>query len=361
MLSSFKKISLSLVFSIALLYSFSSEARDQIRIVGSSTVYPFATVAAEEFGTKTDFRTPIVESTGTGGGMKLFCSGVGESFPDITNASRKIKDSEVALCKANGIDNIIEVRIGYDGIAIANKTESTHYNLSKKDLFLAIAKKIPYQGKLVGNSYEKWSEINPDLPDTKIEVYGPPPTSGTRDAFVEIVLEDICMNMKEFQAAFPDEKIRKRQCHLIREDGRYIESGENDNLIVQKLKNNDNALGIFGFSFLEQNANDLQGSHIDGVEPTFENIASGDYTISRSLFMYVKQAHIEQIDGLAEFLQELTNEEAVGETGYLSLKGLIPLKEEERDQVRADIDAAINGNSAEEVNEEPSQEEVVAE
>lgn len=333
------KKALLTVFSLSILsLSFTAAARDQIRVVGSSTVYPFATVVAEEFGTKTGFRTPIVESTGTGGGMKLFCSGAGKTHPDVTNASRKIKESEVKLCESNGIKNIIEIKIGFDGIAIANSTDAVQYNLTREQIFYALAKRIPQNGSLVENPNKKWSDIDPALPDNEIEVYGPPPTSGTRDAFVEIVMESACVDLPAFKAAFPDKKVRKKQCHQIREDGAYIESGENDNLIVQKLKNNSNALGIFGFSFLEQNIGSVQGSKVEGVEPTFENIADGSYPIARSLFMYAKGEHIGQVDGMKEFLTELTSEEAVGDTGYLSLKGLIPLPAQSREEMRKKVE-----------------------
>ena len=338
-MKTFKKILLSALVTAFAFYGVEGQARDQIRIVGSSTVYPFSTVAAEEFGTKTDFRTPIVESTGTGGGMKLFCSGVGESYPDITNASREIKQSEVKLCKSNGIENILEVKIGYDGIALANSVDAEHYNLTKEHIFLALAKRIPKDGRLVENTYKMWNEIDPELPAKEIQVYGPPPTSGTRDAFVEIVMEKVCEKMPEFKAAFPDKNLREKQCHQIREDGQYIESGENDNLIVQKLKNNKDALGIFGFSFLDQNSASVQGSHINGFKPTFENIASGDYAVARSVFMYVKREHVGVISGLKEFLQEVVSDEAAGSMGYLSMKGLVPLPEEERAKMQEEINS----------------------
>jgi len=327
-------VAISLTFSAAN----SASARDQVRIVGSSTVYPFATVAAEEFGTKTDFRTPIVEATGTGGGMKLFCSGVDINTPDISNASREIKESEVKLCAKNGVNNIIGVKIGFDGIVLANSTAAENkYDLTISQLFNALAKKIAKDGKLIENPYQKWSEIDASLPDTKIEVYGPPPTSGTRDAFVEIVMEKACAELPEFVAAFPDKKQRKKQCHLIREDGLYIESGENDNLIVQKLKNNTNSLGLFGYSFLEQNLGDVQGSLIQGVAPEFENIADGSYPIARSLYMYAKGEHVGKVTGLKEFLEELVSDDAASEEGYLSMKGLIPLPEEQREEMKSKV------------------------
>ena len=304
-------------------------AGQQIQAVGSSTVYPFVTVVAEAFGNGTDFKTPIVESTGTGGGFKLFCAGLGDTQPDLANASRAIKASEKELCAKNGVTDVTEIKIGFDGIVLANAKGSMQYNFSKKILFLGLAKKIPMDGKLIDNPNQKWSDIDPLLPDVKIEVYGPPTTSGTRDAFVELVMEPSCKNLPEFKAVYADKKARKQACHLLREDGHYIEAGENDNLIVQKLQSNSKALGIFGFSFLDQNGDIVQGSHIDSIEPTFENISDGSYGISRSLYVYVKDAHVGKTKGLQEFITELVSDEAAGEFGYLTEKGLIPLPTDE--------------------------------
>lgn len=314
------KNTLALAAMTAALIAGTAEARDQIRIVGSSTVFPFSTAVAETFGKKTAFKTPIVESTGTGGGMKLFCSGIGENFPDITNASRRIKASEFKKCSANGIQ-ITEVKIGFDGIVLANDKNSEQMKLTKAQLFLALAQKVPVNGKLIDNPYTKWSDIDPSLPNHKIEVLGPPPTSGTRDAFVEIAMEGGCKSVKEAKALGLDGK----KCHVIREDGAFIDAGENDNLIVQKLEANPRAVGIFGFSFLDQNADRLQGTIVDGVEPTFEKIASGEYGVSRSLFFYVKQQHVSLVPGIREFVGEFTNENTWGNDGYLAEKGLIPL------------------------------------
>ncbi len=304
-------------------------ARDYISIVGSSTVYPFATVVAEQFGRTTRFKTPKIESTGSGGGLKLFCAGVGVNTPDITNASRKIKASEVEACAKSGVTDIVEVKIGYDGIVMANSVKAPHYRLSLKDVFLALAKDVPDPGgagKLIPNPYAKWSDIDPSLPARPIEVYGPPPTSGTRDAFVELAMEGGCKAFGWIKAIRKQDKRRyKAICHGIREDGRYIEAGENDNLIVQKLEANPDALGIFGFSFLDQNADKVQGSFIDGHEPTFEAIASGDYPVSRPLYFYVKKAHVDMIPGIREYIAEFTSERAMGEEGYLADRGLIPL------------------------------------
>ncbi len=312
------------------LMSNASQAADgaQIRIAGSSTVFPFVSAAAEQFGRAGTFKTPIVESTGTGGGFKLFCSGSGTSQPDIANASRPIKESEVALCKEHGVEQITEVPIGFDGIVIANAKGSPHVSLTKEQIFKALARKIPAEGKLVDNNHAKWSDIDPALPAKGIEVYGPPPTSGTRDAFVELVMEEVCTKLPEFAAAFPDEKQRKQQCGLLREDGKYIDAGEDDNVIVRKITSNPDALGIFGFSFLEENEKTVQGNPVDGVEPSFENILAGAYKVSRSLFVYVNNHRIGQTPGIVEFLTELTSAAAMGEEGYLADKGLIPLPPE---------------------------------
>ncbi|MBA4612195.1 PstS family phosphate ABC transporter substrate-binding protein [Stappia taiwanensis] len=309
-------------------------ARDQIQIVGSSTVFPFSTAVAEQFGQKTSFKTPVVESTGSGGGMKLFCAGVGEGTPDMTNASRRIKKSEFETCTANGVTPV-EVKIGFDGIVLANSKAGATFNLTLAQVFLALAKEVPVDGKLVANPYVNWSDIDPSLPTSKIEVLGPPPTSGTRDAFVEIAMEGGCK-------AVPGAKdlgLKKKKCHEIREDGAFIEAGENDNLIVQKLEANPNAVGIFGFSFLDQNADKIQGSQIGGVEPTFENIAAGDYPVSRSLYFYIKKEHVGVIPGIEEYAAEFTADGTWGDEGYLSEKGLIPLPAADREKIGADVKA----------------------
>ncbi|HEX2525521.1 MAG TPA: PstS family phosphate ABC transporter substrate-binding protein [Geminicoccus sp.] len=310
-----------------------AQARDQIRIVGSSTVFPFSTAVAENFGAKSGMKTPVVESTGTGGGMKLFCSGVGESFPDITNASRRIKSTELEACAKAGVAEVTEVQIGFDGIVLASDKSAEDVNLTIPEVFKALAKEVPVDGKMAPNPYTMWNEINPDLPAVKIEVLGPPPTSGTRDAFVELVMDHGCATFPEIEALEKDAKTAA--CQTIREDGVYVEAGENDNLIVQKLKANQNAVGIFGYSFLEQNMDSLNGHPIDGNEPTFENIADGKYPISRSIYFYVKNAHVGVVPGIKEFVEEFTSEAAFGEDGYLVDKGLIPLPEEKREAVRS--------------------------
>ncbi|WP_328805128.1 PstS family phosphate ABC transporter substrate-binding protein [Stappia albiluteola] len=303
-------------------------ARDQIQIVGSSTVFPFTTAVAEQFGQKSSFKTPVVESTGTGGGMKLFCEGVGERTADFTNASRRMKKSELETCNANGVTPV-EIKVGFDGIVVANSKGHQQYELSLGQLFLALAKEVPVDGKLVANPYKTWSDIDPSLPAEKIEVLGPPPTSGTRDAFVELAMEGGCGEI----AGAKELGLEGKKCHEIREDGAFIEAGENDNLIVQKLEANPKALGIFGFSFLDQNADKLQGSKIGDIEPTFENIADGAYPVSRSLYIYGKKEHIGVIPGMEEFIAEYVSEGAFGEEGYLADKGLIPLPADEREAV----------------------------
>ncbi|MCF6194203.1 MAG: substrate-binding domain-containing protein [Kangiellaceae bacterium] len=319
----------------------SAAGRDTINVVGSSTVYPFTTVVAERFGKSTDFKTPKIESTGTGGGMKLFCAGAGVDTPDMSNASRRIKKSEFEKCIKNGVTSITEVLVGYDGIVFANSIETEQMTISRKELFLALAKEVPAldgSEKLVPNPYKTWNEINSELPASKIEVLGPPPTSGTRDAFAELVLEAGCKKFSWIKAIKKKNKKRfKTICHSVREDHVYIEAGENDNLIVQKLVANLNAFGVFGFSFLDQNSDKLQGSKVDGVEPTFEGIAAGSYPVSRPLFFYVKNSHVGKVPGILEFLTEFTSEDAMGEEGYLTDKGLIPLGEEMLENVRKSV------------------------
>jgi phosphate transport system substrate-binding protein len=349
--------------------------RDTISIVGSSTVYPFATVVAERFGRSTGFKTPKIESTGSGGGLKLFCKGVGANTPDITNSSRRIKQSEYDDCQSNGVTEIVEVLVGYDGIAIANARSAPKLELSLTDVYLALAKDIPGpDGKLIPNPNKTWKDVNPALPATSIEVLGPPPTSGTRDAFAELAMGGGAKGISELKAlrdlsadqvteikaamaklGLPEgfyqalqqqkgkapkgEDLFDSIAYAVREDGAYIEAGENDNLIVQKLDANPDAVGIFGFSFLEENGDKVQGSLIDGVTPTFETISSGDYPVSRPLYFYIKAAHVGKIPGIQEYAVEFTSNKAMGEDGYLPERGLIPLGDEELKKVQADVKA----------------------
>jgi len=327
-------IFLTAIFFLAGALGVANAARDYISIVGSSTVYPFATVVAEQFGKSTSFKTPKIESTGSGGGLKLFCAGVGVEHPDITNASRRIKQTEFEQCQANGVKEIIEVKIGYDGIVVANSKAASRLSFTRKDLYLALAKEVPDPKggeTAVPNPYKTWKDVNPSLPDIKIEVLGPPPTSGTRDAFTELVMEEGANSYPWIKALGKSDKDKyKALSQSVREDGAYIEAGENDNLIVQKLEANPNALGIFGFSFLDQNADKIQGSVVEGETPTFENIADGKYPVSRPLFFYVKKAHVGVIPGMKEYLGEFTSEKAWGMDGYLAERGMIPMPDAER-------------------------------
>jgi phosphate transport system substrate-binding protein len=313
-------------------FSAQAAARDAITIVGSSTVFPFSTAVAENFGRGGKFKTPKVESTGTGGGMKLFCGGTGVDHPDITNASRAMKASEFESCEKNGVKGITEVKSGYDGIVIAESKSGLDMVLTLKDIFTALAKDVPdASGKLIPNPNKTWKDVNPSLPNAKIEVLGPPPTSGTRDAFVELAMEGGCNaypSIKDLKKT--DEKKHKAVCQGVREDGAFIEAGENDNLIVQKLVANPKAVGIFGYSFLEQNADKIRGVKVGGVAPEYDSIANGDYPISRSIYFYVKNAHVGTIPGIKEFVTEFTSDKAWGPDGYLADKGLIALPDAAR-------------------------------
>jgi phosphate transport system substrate-binding protein len=312
--------------------SLNVQARDQVKIVGSSTVYPFASFVAEEFGSVSRYPTPVVESTGTGGGMKLFCTDNSLDSPDITNASRRIKIKELNLCERNGVDNITEVMFGYDGIVLAQSKSNKPFNVTKKDLLLALAKKVPNKNGsgLIDNPYTNWKQINPALPDRKITVYGPPISSGTRDAFEEIVLQYQTEQMKVYRDA------GLKGYRVIRSDGVYIPSGENDNLIVKKLTKDKLALGIFGYSFLIENEDMIAGVDIDNVAPSSDTIASKQYPISRSLFFYVKNDHIEKVPAIKEYIEMFLNIDIIGEDGLLTEIGLIPMSEEEIDQSLVD-------------------------
>ncbi len=323
--------------TIAVLSHSPASARDQIRVVGSSTVYPFAASVAEHFGKMGDFRTPVVESTGTGAGFKLFCAGIGTSYPDISDASRRMLESEHAVCEKQGIHNIIEVKFGFDGITLANSIQAARFSLTKRQIFLALAREVPVEGKLVMNPYKRWKEVDAGLPDLPIKVYGTPPVSGTRDTFVELVMQKGCEQVAALAAIVKDEAERKRQCQMLREDGAFIEAGENGNLIAQKLIGDPKSLGIFGFSFLDQNSGKIQGSIIDGVAPSFDSIQNGSYTISRPLFFYVKGEQLGVIGGIREFVQEFLSEAAIGDEGYLVNEGLVPLPEAQRKEMRQSV------------------------
>ena len=299
-------------------------ARDTISIVGSSTVYPFATVVAERFGANSDFPTPKLESTGSGGGFKLFCQGIGTQHPDITNASRRMKPSEFELCSGNGVTDITEFRIGSDGIVIASSKNAENLDITLEQLFLALGKQVPSpddESKLVANPYENWSDIDSSLPNKPIRVMGPPPTSGTRDSFNELALQGGCEDLPAVANMSEDEM--ETVCQSIREDGVFIEAGENDNLIVQKLIDDTDMYGVFGYSFLEENADRLQAATLNGKVPTAEAIAADDYPVARSLFFYVKKAHVGVVPGIQEYAEEFTSMGAMGPNGYLKTVGLI--------------------------------------
>jgi phosphate transport system substrate-binding protein len=303
--------------------------------VGSSTVFPYTQAVAEQFAGMTGMAAPVVESTGTGGGMQIFCQGVGPDHPDLTGASRAMKESEYEACQAAGVDSVTEVLIGYDGLSVAHSIEGPDLGLTKVQLFQALAAEVPVDGEIVANPYTNWSEIDPSLPDAPIQVFGPPPTSGTRDAFVELVMEEGCGGFDAVAAL--DEERMEEVCQRMRQDGPFIEAGENDNLIVQRLQSDPNALGIFGYSFLYENTDTLKPVAVDGVAPNEETIAAGEYGVSRPLYFYIKNAHRGVIPGLEEFVTEYVSEESFGPYGYLPERGLITLSDEQREQVRAAV------------------------
>ncbi|MFW6143165.1 MAG: PstS family phosphate ABC transporter substrate-binding protein [Desulfovermiculus sp.] len=314
------------LLAAVLLLALPAQARDEIKIVGSSTVYPFASYVTEEFGATTQYPTPVIESTGSGGGYKLFTEGVGMDTPDVSNASRRMKPSEFERGQENGVEEIHEVLIGYDGISVCQHVDNESMDLSKKDLLLAVAEKVPQDGELVDNPYEYWDEVNSDLPHREIVIYGPPSTSGTRDAFEELVMETASEDIPEYDGKYSS----------VRDDGPYVPAGENDNLIVQRLTKDKDGLGIFGYSFLDQNRDKIQPVSIEGVEPEADTISSGEYPVARSLFFYVKLAHLDEVPGLEEYVDLFLTEKMIGDAGYLMEEGLIPLPKEDREQTRKD-------------------------
>jgi len=325
MSTSFNKLLVSAGVLAVAMQAGSAVARDQIQVVGSSTVYPFSTIVAERFGNRGKFKTPVIESTGTGGGMKLFCQGVGANTADVSNASRAMKTSEWDNCQKNGVTEIIEVAFGNDGIAFANDKKGPKLNLTREQLWLALAEKGPKP--------EKWNEIDASLPDARISVLVPPPTSGTRDAWNSLVMKKGC------PAAV--KSADKKSCEILREDGAAIEAGENDALIVQKLAASPSAFGIFGYSYLENNRDRIQAAAIEGVGIDIDTIQDYSYPISRPLFFYVKKAHIGVVPGLQEFLDEFTAEDAIGNDGYLLDAGLVPLSDTKRAKLQKDADGLV--------------------
>jgi phosphate transport system substrate-binding protein len=321
------KLKTILITVVGIMITSYAVARDQIKIVGSSTVYPYSTVVAERFGKQGKFKTPVVESTGTGGGFKSFCGGVGVQHPDMTGASRAIKKDEAELCIKNGVTEIIELPIGNDGLTFAHSVKGKDANFTTAQLWKAIAHDVVVDGKLVKNPYKNWNEIDKSLPAAKIEILVAPPTSGTRDAWDELVMGKGCD--PEFMKLTD-----KKNCTKYREDGAVIEAGENDTLIVQKLSSTPNAFGYFGYSYLVANKDKIKAAKINGIAPSVEGIQKYTYPVARPLFLYAKKAHANVIPGFKEFLAEYTGKTAVGATGYLFKVGLVPNSKETEDKVR---------------------------
>jgi phosphate transport system substrate-binding protein len=324
-----------------------AQTRDAIRIVGSSTVFPYTQAVAEEFANQGG-TSPVVESTGTGGGMQIFCGGIGAQHPDITGASRSMRKSEYDLCVQNGVTDITEALIGYDGLSIAvSRANDVNWDLTLGEIFLALAQQVPVDGEMVDNPYKTWNEIDPNLPAIPILVYGPPPTSGTRDAFVELAMHEGCRELDFVKDGGFDGAWVNENCSAMRQDGPFVEAGENDNLIVQRLVADPNALGIFGYSFLYENLDTLKGVDIGGVEPTAESIASFDYPIARPLYFYVKNAHRGVIPGLNEFIEEYASDAALGRGGYLQERGLVVLADDVRTDLQQRLLEAVNMDAPE--------------
>ena len=323
--------------SIALVSVVSAaQARDQVRIVGSSTIFPLTTKVAEHFARTTGEPAPVVESTGSGGGFKLFCGGVGEQYPDIVDASRPISGSETAICAANSVRKISEIKIGYDGIVLLGSREAPTMSLTARQLYLALARTIPVNGASVPNPNVKWSDVDPSLPDLKIRVYGPPPTSGTRDLMGQLLLDKGCSTFADIaslESSDPDSF--RLLCRTIREDGAYIEAGENDRLVISKLEKDPTSYGVMGFNNLERNREKLRGITINGIEPDYETILDGSYPGSRALYLYVKDDHEQLVRSLGAFVSTYVSEAVIGGDGLLVENGLVPLTEEERQETLA--------------------------
>jgi len=336
-----KKSALALLATAAIAVNV-AHARDQLRIVGSSTVYPFSSAIAEELGATTKFPTPVVESTGSGGGMKLFCKGNGLNTPDITNASRRMKAKEFKLCEKNGVTDITEAVIGFDGIAFAQSKDNKPFSVTKKQLLLAVAAEVPSKdGKsLIANPYKNWNEIDPSLPNREIIIYGPPKSSGTRDAFEDMIMKGQTKKMDAYTSLYKKDKKKYKaykKYHKVRQDGVYVPSGENDNIIVQKLSKNKNAFGIFGYSFLIENEDKLIGAKVNGVLPNPTSISSGQYPISRSLFFYIKNSHAKDVPAIAKYVDLFMKEDMIGKEGVLGEIGLIALPDARRTAIRASV------------------------
>ncbi|MDX8381708.1 MAG: substrate-binding domain-containing protein [Ghiorsea sp.] len=324
-----------------------AQAEDNIQIVGSSTVYPFSSYTAEALGATGKFKTPVVESTGSGGGMKLFCAGAGMDTPDFTNASRRMKAKEFKKCQKNGVKEITEMVVGYDGIAIAQSKKAPTIALSRKDMMLAVAAEVPNKAgtALIDNPYHFWNEINPKLPHRAIRVYGPPASSGTRDAFEDMILKHLTKHIDAYTKLYKADKKKNKaykKFHKVRQDGVYIPSGENDNLIVQKLARDTDALGIFGYSYLEENSDSIAPAIIDGVIPTPSTISGHTYPLSRSLYFYIKKSHIGKVKGMMEYANLFMSNQMIGEDGECTDIGLISLPSADLKAYRADLKSLRN-------------------
>ncbi|MBS1303252.1 substrate-binding domain-containing protein [Loktanella sp. SALINAS62] len=341
---SFTKLSTSALAILAVTATAAAaQNRQEIRVVGSSTVFPYSQAAAEQFANNTGAPSPIVESTGTGGGMQLFCGGIGESHPDLTGASRAMTASEYELCQTNGVTDISEALIGYDGLSIAISRDSENdWDLTLSEVYLALAAQVPVDGEWADNPYTMWSEINPDLPEVEILAYGPPPTSGTRDAFVELAMHAGCEELPFVQEGGFDGDWIDENCSRMRQDGPFVEAGENDNLIVQRLTADANAMGIFGYSFLFENSDTLKAVSINGVEPNAETIGDFSYPISRPLYFYVKNAHRGVIPNMQEFVEEFVSDDALGADGYFVERGMVALSDDQLAEVQSNVIEGVN-------------------
>lgn len=330
-------------------FSFDKEKRSYLYVTGSSTISPLMASVSEEFSRTQNLngietKTPHVESIGTRNGFISFCEGIGYKYPDFVNASRHIDQSELDNCKKHGVNEVIEIKIGYDGIILGNFRKSAVTKLTKEQIFLALAEKVVDKKthKIIDNPYKKWSEIDPSLPNRNILIYGPPATSGTRDVFIDMVMEESCFNKKEFVDNYPSYESRKAQCSKIRSDGKFIESGENDDLIVQNLKNNPDSLGILGFHFLVANQHLIKAVKINGIDPNFNNISSKKYQLSRPLFVYFKKENLNLMPQMKDFIKEIINPETIGKNGYLVHSGLVPLTDSDLEKVRNNIISQLN-------------------
>ncbi|MCU7611858.1 substrate-binding domain-containing protein [Anaplasma capra] len=318
---------------------------DQIRVVGSSTVFPVISSLAEEFGRFSAYRTPVIESVGSGMGFNMFCAGSGQGTPDIVMSSRKIKDAEVELCGASGVRDMIEIGLGYDGIVIASSKQKDQVDFSLTDLFSALSKYSlsDEYGKVPTNKYGTWSEVHSSLPEHEIEVYGPHKNTGTYDILVDTVIRGVCMSAKNFVDSYPNLEERKNVCSSIRNDGKYIEVATSENVVIHKISKNSNAFGILSFSFLIKNQREIQGNKVAGVEPSYETISSGKYVLSRPIYIYVKREHLDSTPGLREFVQEVLRPESIGNSGYLVNLGFVPLQQEQLEQMIQRVSKLISG------------------